>query len=380
MDMPEFTDKTRPFLALQDELRSGMQSDAIGFREMRDAALADMSGYFENTERLITVFDGYVLRFEHAFLQRNKAVPWVHNNLSLMLKEFREARDHDAGSCFKTWGSMMNSVDRGITNVSVVASLQQDIGRLSTEFTTKSILRDVGDVLEGSLQPLVRLRLAMQEVAGVRSGRPQNVADMSFGQVINELASRTSQGAIYHPSPFGISVSQWRNIANHNSYSVKDEEISFTYRSEGKQEQFSCTVSDLIDLAKYVDALGFLHKVAFEIFSIDNLNQLIANVPKVEITEYTKDAALVSGLFDAGMAIMNAAYREGEWALLLIDECCRNRDSIREALHEAVRRYFMLAGSTAFTAIVRSKSSEYRFSFRVSSSEKATDKSRIRSP
>ena len=189
------------------------------------------------------------------------------------------------------------------------------------------------------------------------------------------MASRTSEGAIYHPSPFGISVSQWRNIANHNSYSVKDEEISCTYGSRGHQKHFSCTVSDLIELARYVDSLGFLHKVAFEIFSIDNLKQLIPHVPRLEITEYTKDAALVSGLFDAGFTTINAAYREGEWALLLVDDCRRNRGGIQKALQDAVLPYFMLAGTTKFTALVRCESSDYRFGIQVSSSDSGTDKS-----
>ena len=375
MDAPEFTDKTKPFLALQDELRSGMLSDSMAFRETKDEALADMTGYFENPERLEKVFDGCALRFEHAFLQRSRAFPWVDKNLRLMLKEFREARDRDACSCFEIWGSMMNSVNRGMRNISVVGSLQQDVGKLGPEFTTKSVLRDVGDVLEGSLQPLVRLRLAMHEVAGTRIGSPQNVANMTFGQVISELTSMTSEGAIYHPSPFGIAVSQWRNIANHNSYSVKGEVVSCTYISRGVEQQFSCTVSDLVELARYVDSLGFLHKVAFEIFSIDNLSHLVAHVPRLELTEYTKDAALVSGLVDAGFTIINAAYNEGEWALLLMDEYSRDRGGIQKALHDGVLRYFMLAGTTKFAASVRSKSSDFRFGFRVSSSDPGAEKS-----
>lgn len=61
----------------------------------------------------------------------------------------------------------MDSVSRGIRNVSVVASLQLDIDKHGPELTTKSVLRDVGDVREASVQPLARIRLAMQEVAGI---------------------------------------------------------------------------------------------------------------------------------------------------------------------------------------------------------------------
>lgn len=147
---------------------------------------------------------------------------------------------------------------------------------------------------------------------------------MTFGEVISELSSRKIGGDVYRPSPFGIPVSQWRNIANHNSYTVKDNEVTCIYGSPGQQKQFSCAVSDWIGLARYIDTLGFLHKVAFEIFNIDNLDELIPYAPKLEITEYTKDAALVYGLAEAGFTIVNAGYKEAEWALLLVDGCRGN--------------------------------------------------------
>lgn len=74
MDMPEFTDKTKPFFALQDELRSVVPSDFARGVGWRDQAVADLSAYFENPDRLERVFDGCAFRFEHAFLQRNKGV------------------------------------------------------------------------------------------------------------------------------------------------------------------------------------------------------------------------------------------------------------------------------------------------------------------
>ena len=229
MDMPGFTDKTKPFLALQDELRSGVPSDSRRGVARRDEVVADLSAYFENLDRLERVFDVCALRYEHAFLQRNKGFPWVDTTLRLMLKEFRGARDCNASLCFETWGSMMDSVDRGLRNVSVVGSLQLDIDKHGPQLTAKSVLRDVGDVLEGSVQPLARLRLAMQEVAGIRIDRPPSIANMTFGDVICELASRELEAM----STVGIPVSQWRNIANHNSYTVKDDEVTCTYGSPG---------------------------------------------------------------------------------------------------------------------------------------------------
>ena len=56
-----------------------------------------------------------------------------------------------------------------------------------------------------------------------------NVLSMDFGKVIEELASRSNGGDIYFPKPFELTVSQWRNIANDNSYYVEDGDVICTY-------------------------------------------------------------------------------------------------------------------------------------------------------
>ena len=361
--MQGFTDKTKVFLALQDELRSGVSSDSEELCACEDEVIAELSRYFENPERLERAFGVGGFHYEHAFLQRNKLVSWVDVNLRLMLKEFRDARDCSTSLCFRTWGSFMEAVDRGTRNVSVVGSLQLDIGKLEAEFATKSILRDVGDILEGSIQPLVRLRLAMREVAGKRTGRSLPIGNMNFGDVIAELAPIGIKGDIYRPRPFGVSVSQWRNIANHNSYTVKNDRVACTYVRPGQEKQILCTINDLVELAKYVDTLGFLHKVAFEIFSTDNLNELAPHAPRLEITEFTKDGALVIGLAKGRFTIVKARYREREWALLLADDSHRDQGEIKSAIQDAVMPYFFLAGPTKFVALVKAGTSDFRFSF-----------------
>lgn len=364
--MPEFIDKTKSFLALQDELRLAVTIGSQNFCGSQESAVEDLSGYFENPEQMKRAFSVGGFRYEHAFLQRNNTSPWVDKHLRLMLREFREARDRNAGMCFQTWSSHMESVELGTRNISLVASLQLNIDELEEESLTKSVFRDIGDVLEGSLQPLVRLRLAMLEVAGTRIGPSSPVSIMTFGDVIGELSSRGAEGDIYRPRPLGLSVSQWRNIANHNNYTFKDGRVTCTYGRPGREKDICCTINNLIELAKYTDTLGFLHKVAYEIFSTDNLNELIPYAPQLEVTDYTRDGALVYGLAEAGFEIVKARYSEGLWVLLLIDDYNRDHGRAKAALEAAVLPYFNLTGPTEFRAVVKSGTSDFRISFRVS--------------
>jgi len=192
---------------------------------------------------------------------------------------------------------------------------------------------------------------------------------MTFGKVIEELASR-SDGAIYRPQPFGLTVSQWRNIANHNSYEVKGSEVVCTYGTPGHYKTIRCPVDDLINLGRYINDLKYIHKIAFEFFSIDNMQALSPYVPHVDITNHTSEATLAYGLTVAGFRIERigygdeADYGSKKWALFLFDEHNRSEIEAKTALQDAVSTYILLTGSIDVLAFVKTDTSLYEFSFK----------------
>lgn len=356
-------DKTKLFLGLQEEALAGQKSPSVDIRIHLDQAAEDLSTYFENPNSIPTALGAGGLRYEHAFLQQNRSKPWIDQNLRIMLAEFRTARNNNANICFQTWGSWMEAIDRSTRNVAVVAFLQEDLEKLNSEFMAKSILRDIGDILEGSLQPLACLRLEMQRIAGMRTKTAKPIKSMTFGKIIEELASRQVGGSIYCPQPFGITVSQWRNIANHNSYVVEGDSVICTYGKSGNFQKIFCPVDSLIDLGVYVNDLGFMHKIAYEIFSIDNLKDLTPYAPDVEITDHTRDGALAYGLVAAGFTIVKVGYKPGVWILGLIDRFERSEFQAKSALQTATITYILLTGSVEVFALVKSGTSIYKFGF-----------------
>lgn len=374
-------DLTRLFLGLQEEIRAGQKSRSPDVRVHLDLAAADLSAYFEHPETLPTALGAGGLRYEHSFLQRNRSEPWIDETIRNMLLEFRSARNIDTRRCFQTWGSWFDAVERAIRNTASVAFLQKDLDELGPEFIAKSILRDVGDILEGSLQPLARLRLDMQGVAGIRAASVRPVTSMSFGEVIKELASRPIGGDIYYPQPFGLPVSQWRNIANHNSYEVKGTDVICTYGTPRKIKTIRCSVSALFDLGRYINDLKYIHKIAFEFFSIDNMRDLTPYLPHVDVTDHTANGALAYGLVAAGFGIeevgygAEADYGAEQWALVLVDEKNRSELEVRAALEDAVSTYILLTGSINVASFVKSDTSLYKFSFKAKVKNNAEDTS-----
>lgn len=374
-------DLTKLFSGLQAEAQAGQKVESVDIRVHLDQAAADLSTYFENPATLPRALGSGGLRYEHAFLQQNHSEPWIDNTLRTILAEFRSARTVDATRCFQVWGNWFEAVDRAIQNTASVAFLQTDVDNLSPEFMAKSVLRDIGDILEGSLQPLARLRLDMQGVTSIRSAGAAPVNSMTFGKIIDELASRPKGGDVYRPKPFGLTVSQWRNVANHNSYKVKGTEVICTYGTPGHHKTIRCPVNDLFDLGRYINNLTFVHKIAFEFFSIDNMADLVPHLPRVDITEHTADGALAYGLVAAGFSIervgygAEADYGARQWALFLIDEHSRSELEAKAALEDAVSTYILLTGSINVVAFVKSDASLYEFSFKAKVGNKTEDAS-----
>jgi hypothetical protein len=258
----------------------------------------------------------------------------------------------------------MESVDRGIRNFSTAAHLDTGKELLPPELLVKSCLRDVGDILEGSLQPYTRLRLSMRDIAANRIRNGPTVASMTFGQVITELiSSGTCDKDIYSPLALGVTVSQWRNVANHNSYEVYGDKIICTYGKPGNVIELRLPIIKVIDLLKDVNNLCFVHKIAFEVFSIDNISDIQQHAPEVALTEGTRNGVIVSGLVSGGFSIIKAGVETGSVALALLDTQSRNNADAKAALQEALSSYILLSGAVDIVAVVQSSSARYRFSF-----------------
>ncbi len=356
-------DKTKVFVGLQDEIRAGQTADSVDLRVHLDEAAAELAPYFDNADRIPTALGAGGLRFEHLFLRESAKKPWIDSALRMLLEEFRRARSIDRARCFQAWAEWMERTDLGIRNIAAVAALQDvDLDR-HLELAAKSILRDLGDVLEGSLQPFARLRLDLRGVSGIRSGKAPAVVALSFGKVIEELCLDHTVRTLYCPAPFGLTVSQWRNIANHNDYRIEGNEVFCRYGVTGTHKEVRCTIQDLVELALYINDLYYVHKVAFEIFTIDNMIDLQPLAPKIRLTEHTSDGTLAYGIVTAGFSIHRVGYKVGSWAFVLEDELARPERAAKLALQDAMCTYMLLSGPVQIMAAVKSAGALYWFSF-----------------
>jgi hypothetical protein len=357
-------DKTALFLALESELL-GSGNQSAGIAQELDRAILDLGIYFEDSAMLIRSLNIGALTYEHAFLRERINDTWVQETVIALLSEFRKARELKAESFWVIWRKWMRNTENAIKNTAAVATLtlQGNDNDLELYVLAKRIFREGGDLLEGSLQPFIRLRLEVWEILNWRSPSRPPVEKMSFGDVISELSRNDITGHIYNIPPFGISVSQLRNIANHNNFEVVDDQIICTYGSPGKQKSINLCLEDVLKAFRYCNDLMYAHKIAREFFSIDNTSKLLPIAAERGITDYTLDCNLAYGLVSAGFSIINVAYSPKDWVIRLKDRHFRNKRESKLALQEACYPYIIFSSPVHFVIHLQSGPHLYKFSF-----------------
>ena len=93
--------------------------------------------------------------------------------------------------------------------------------------------------------------------------------------------------ALYKDLLLDVSVSQWRNIANHGDYKIVDETVEVTYGNTNNLQTKHVTKEELIILLKTIDVLLYMHKIAFVLLSVDYSSCLdISEVKKTKKSIY----------------------------------------------------------------------------------------------
>lgn len=369
---PRFLDQTKLFQALERELlESGMEDK--GLAGQLEDSIADLAGYFENGEKIRMFANLGGLNFEHAFLRQRKDQSWVESTVHLLLSEYRAAIRKDEASLSRWWETWNAETNKAVwsTESSLSLLLHQPEG-LEPIGEVKRCFREIGEFLEGSLQRFMRARLALWEVLGKRTASDKPLPDMSFGEVTTELIAG-DPSEIYRPKPFGLSVSQWRNIALHNSFEMSDgETIRVTYGATNRRKSLDLTQPDLTQLLAYCNDVCYVHKIARDFFFFDHFDALT----DASFRESTPASAgglqhslvcnLAYRLVSSGFSVLHATLDPKGWMFNLKDKLGRKEKEVKALLQEATWSYTLGKGPTEYRAVIFSKSRTFRISFKSS--------------
>jgi len=234
----------------------------------RDDVFNTFEPYVEDKKRLHEYVDFGIFTFDYVHFKGVVEGTIFEDALALILSMFKQAYSIDPDSTSELYRQNYYEIAKGLAGYTQTALINNDAERPETEridIFVRKAFTIIGDNIEGSLQPHLRLLDGIQRIC---NGKP--VRDAKLGIVSNDIISSDNIfRAAYKDLFFDISVSQWRNIACHNDYVVNlNDSIDVTYGGTTKCYA-SFSRDDLIRVLTTLDELLYMHKTVHTLLGID---------------------------------------------------------------------------------------------------------------
>lgn len=128
----------------------------------------------------------------------------------------------------------------------------------------------IGNVIEISVRGIVYELYAMIRVIHNKDINYEKIRKDDFGVALNNILTKGYFDYIIKTEPLGIKLSDWRNIAKHNSFKVIDDKIECTYGNKNPN-YFSISYDELIQYFYQVNRASNIMNISRCIFVYDNL-------------------------------------------------------------------------------------------------------------
>lgn len=190
---------------------------------------------------------------------------------------------------FKSFASEMENISKGINNYCELSILEHNKNIDRLDLFTKICFKELGDLIEGSIKPFIELIYKL--ISFEKSYK--EILKTSYGtklDTINQNCFFTNFFKIrIHDQE--INLTQFRNIAYHNDYSIDNEKVICFYGHE-KRKEITFEKEDLLNLSIHMHSIYIFLKLSYTFFSMDNIFKITKETKK--IPKITDDSIFIS--------------------------------------------------------------------------------------
>ena len=194
--------------------------------------------------------------------------PWATNNFWFCLDLHRRANFLNGEASIVECARWELAIGRGLNHYWSAVQLEQPKGDLALDDFAAEAFRNIGSLLEATTQPLLRELLGQLRL--IRGKTTESIAQLDFGVVVSELESTSGVDDLFAPKPWGVSLSQWRNIAQHHSFEVEGEVVKVRYGKGDRAREIDLSREGLWNLLRLIFRIQLLIKTARTIFVLDH--------------------------------------------------------------------------------------------------------------
>jgi len=297
---------------LKEEFQVHSKENFSSYQELTNDIFKTLKPYFRNTKNLKKV-----ISIDAVFNEYNTIKLFIKEDIDIevillgLLNIYYKADNTDQKILFKLFTSdYSDDISSAIQNYAQLSLVEIDKDEKRLDLFTKICFREIGDILEGSLFPFLKLMYASINITNDLS---KNIK-LSFGSVVKNLEAHSILNTFVVYSPHNVSINQIRNIAYHNSYELVDDKIICTY---GNNKVLNLERSDLKNIYRQTTTTYMLLKFAHTFFFMDNIDALQGKRINLKITNDSLTISVSEISYMYGFNIVNIDFENNLCKIVL---------------------------------------------------------------
>lgn len=250
------------------------------------------------------------------------------DGIRIIVELCREAYNKDKESFKVIFVNSYPKFAKGLENLTQLCWLEgNDFNIQRNDLAVKKAFRFIGDLIENSFKPHA---VFVNEVRTLIQGK--NANQKKLGMIVDVLMNYQDEfKALYKDMLLDISISQWRNIADHGSYENVENGVEVTY---GANDEFKKVISvqDLELLMCTLDTLLYMHKTAYTLLSIDYIEMLKDAFSYTKSKKETWNDNLISQFIETsyayGFEVINVEKNEDIWEFEIVADIEQEKEGL----------------------------------------------------
>jgi len=259
------------------------------------------------------------LAHEAASVELLQDDPWAAAMFEAVLEEYRAAASVDQEASFAAVAGAEPAVLRGISEFMSLFLMENDKADLGLEELRLEAFRNIGGLVEACIKPQLQALLHQVRIRRGKAASTGDVARLKLGNVVRELSDTLEAPELVAPPPWGLSLSQWRNIAQHHDSWVEGDFVVCRYEEGSLEKIVRLTRAELVAAIERIHRVLGAIRTARSIVVLDNVEQLRGRFEPCELRPEISLFELAVAMATQGFEVVDFVLEEDAVALSVLD-------------------------------------------------------------
>ncbi len=190
------------------------------------------------------------------------------------LEIYWKAKEKDPILCYKSYQYWEDDVLEATSKLISMINNDPDRSNMNLHDFAEDVFTKIGKIIEKIIQPHLKILLYLKKVINNAIPTALDFDKLTLGNLVDELLKFKIFDNLLKPGSWDIKLNQWRNIANHDKYLVKDNKIIGKYGRAPKEKEIGLFQPELWMLFLNVNDIFSILRLAHSLFFLDNMEEI----------------------------------------------------------------------------------------------------------